>query len=278
MRRWINVALVVALCACSKKPAERSGKTVDVGGVGLFLDCRGEGSPTVLFESGLGLDGGVWDRAQTELARSSRACAYDRAGLGKSGPVPQPHAPDQMADELWALLNRAGQQPPYVLVGHSMGAAITRWFQRKHESAVIGMVLLDPVTEEWEARVLSTIPPERQGEFWSNVRRLEGLERTSLLASYSGLAGSGQALRGAPLVIMTAERNENDLATRREMHAKLTPLSGNSLHLLAPKSGHVIPAERPDLVVAAVQAVTRAARTNERLAPAQIAGSAEIAR
>lgn len=178
-----------------------------------------------------------------------------------------------MADELWTLLESAAQPGPYVVVGHSMGAAIARWFQRKHAPAVIGMVLLDPATEEWEARVLAKIPPERQNEFWSNVRTLEGMDRESLLFGYSGLSGSGQALGGAPLVIVTAERDERDFAMRRDMHAKLVALSGNGIHLVARNSGHVIPVERPDLVVAAVQAVTRAARTNERLTPEQVRGA-----
>jgi hypothetical protein len=132
------------------------------------------------------------------------------------------------------------------------------------------MVLLDPVTEEWGARVLADIPFEQQREFWAHVRKLEGLEHDSLLSSYSALAGSGQALRSAPLVVMTAEREAKDFATRRDMHAKLERLSTNSVHLIARDTGHVIPMDRPDLVVAAVQAVVRALRTQEPLAPAPI--------
>jgi pimeloyl-ACP methyl ester carboxylesterase len=274
MGKWLAVGAIAVLCACSRRPetepGERSGKTLEAAGVRLFLDCRGDGAPTILFESGLGLDGSVWNRAQAELARSTRTCSYDRAGLGKSGRPNFPHAPPQMADELWALLESAGQKGPYVVVGHSMGAAILRWFQRRHEQAVVGMVLLDPVTEEWESRVLTEIPALQQAEFWSHVRKLEGLERDSLLASYSALAGFGQALGSAPLVVMTAERDAKDLATRREMHEKLTALSANSLHSMARNAGHLIPVDRPDLVVAAVQAVVRTARTHEKLAPAQI--------
>ena len=120
---------------------------------------------------------------------------------------------------------------------------------------------------------MAAIAPEHQTEFWNHARKLEGLDRSSLLSGYADLAGSGQALGSAPLVIMTAERDEKDFEMRRDMHAKLTRLSDNSVHLVARNSGHAIPIERPDLVVAAVQAVTRAAKTKEKLLPAQIQGA-----
>src|SRR5688572_18030458 len=129
-RTSLTVVLFAAVCACSKKPAApapaRHGQTVDAAGLQLFVDCRGEGGPTVVFESGLGLDGTVWDRARAAL--TTRTCSYDRAGLGRSGPARSRHGPRQMADELFALLERTEEPGPYVLVAHSMGAAIDRWF------------------------------------------------------------------------------------------------------------------------------------------------------
>ena len=61
------------------------GQLVDVGGHRLHLHCVGTGSPTVVIEAGLGDWSATWsDRVQPEAARTTRVCAYDRAGLGWS--------------------------------------------------------------------------------------------------------------------------------------------------------------------------------------------------
>ena len=94
------------------------GELVSVDGLRLNLRCEGEGTPVVAFDSGLGDDGSVWRSVQREVAGVTRACAYDRAGLGRSDPPPHPHGQRQMARELRGLLEKAGERGPYVLVGH----------------------------------------------------------------------------------------------------------------------------------------------------------------
>jgi hypothetical protein len=91
--RW-GFAVVIACigCGCGGCPGAASqqapleGKLVDVAGLRLNLRCEGEGTPIVVFDSGLGADGTVWRSVQPEVARVTRACAYDRAGLGRSDP------------------------------------------------------------------------------------------------------------------------------------------------------------------------------------------------
>jgi pimeloyl-ACP methyl ester carboxylesterase len=100
---------------------------VDVGGLALHIHCEGEGLPAVVFDSGLGLDGSGWFDAEVPVGRATatftRACAYDRAGRGQSDPpASRPHSNRQMSKELFALLQNAGERPPFVLVGHSMQA------------------------------------------------------------------------------------------------------------------------------------------------------------
>lgn len=244
--------------------------SVDLDSVRLHLRCMGVGAPLVVFEAGLGLDGSAWQLVQPDVARVTRACAYDRAGRGRSGPAPYPHGQRQMAAELHALLSRAGQKGPYVLVGHSMGAAIARWFLDAHPNDVVGMVLLDPATEDWPTRVLPRIPSQELPDFWKNVRAMEGLDAETYVAGYAGLRDSKATLGSRPLVIMTADKPPEGFADRLEMHRPLGRLSTDAVHVVLKNSSHAIPMDAPARVVAAIREVVRAVRTGSALDDAHV--------
>ncbi|HWJ49261.1 MAG TPA: alpha/beta hydrolase, partial [Candidatus Udaeobacter sp.] len=97
------------------------GRRVDVGGRKMHIDCTGDGSPTVILDSGLGESYLSWRKVQPQIAKFTRVCSYDRAGLGYSDSSSQPRTSKVIAGELHALLQAAGIPPPYVIVGHSMG-------------------------------------------------------------------------------------------------------------------------------------------------------------
>lgn len=119
------------------------GRLVDVGGYRLHIQCLGQGSPTVLFESALGAGSPTWAWVQPDVARSTRACAYDRAGEGWSDLGPDPRDAEHIARELHALLTSADIAPPYVVVGHSFGGLYVRAFTDLYPTEVVGMVLVD---------------------------------------------------------------------------------------------------------------------------------------
>ena len=84
-----------------------------------------------------------WALVQPEIAQSTRVCAYDRAGMGWSEQGPAPRDLQQHVRELHALLSGAGKGP-YVLIGHSYGARVTRVYAKELPDAVVGMALIDP--------------------------------------------------------------------------------------------------------------------------------------
>ena len=120
------------------------GRSYDVGGHRLHLDCTGSGSPTVVLQSGLGGMSTLWDRIAPEVARTTRVCAYDRAGQGWSDDPAQPQDGLAVTADLHTLLDRAGEQGPYVLVGHSTGGTFAMTYAAHHPDQVAGMVLMDP--------------------------------------------------------------------------------------------------------------------------------------
>ncbi|HEY9014914.1 MAG TPA: alpha/beta hydrolase, partial [Gemmatimonadales bacterium] len=112
------------------------GQLVDVGGYRLHIQCVGTGSPTVVLDAGLSGSSLDWSLVQPELGRTTRVCAYDRAGMGWSDPGAQPRTPRQIADELHTLLTNAGIAGPYVLVGHSLAGKNVRLFALAHPEEV----------------------------------------------------------------------------------------------------------------------------------------------
>ena len=119
------------------------GRLVDVGGRKLHLYCTGHGSPTVILEAGAGSFAIDWALVQPEVARTTRVCSYDRAGYGWSDPGPEEDTVEQAGHDLETAMRTAGEHPPYVLVGQSIGGLFVRWYQHEHPRQVVGMVLVE---------------------------------------------------------------------------------------------------------------------------------------
>ena len=131
-----------------RKNLPQIGRTFNVGGRSLNLYCSGTGSPTVLFESNGGIPGYRWVRLQRSVANFTRACWYDRAGLGWSDPGPFPNHSDSVVHDLHDLLTAASITPPYILVGHALGSFHVRVFRSFYPAEVAGLVLVDPMNED----------------------------------------------------------------------------------------------------------------------------------
>lgn len=164
------------------------GRLIDVGGHRLHILCAGRGSPSVVLDAALGGSSISWSLVQPELARLTRVCSYDRAGFGWSDAGPMPRTAGRIADELRRLLERAGVDPPFVLVGHSFGGLVMRIFARRYRDATAALVLVDPAhPEDWVAPA-----PKEQVKIDRGVR----LCRYGSTAARIGLAKMVAALVG----------------------------------------------------------------------------------
>jgi pimeloyl-ACP methyl ester carboxylesterase len=133
------------------------GHLVYAGSIRMNIDCSGQGSPTVVLESGSGGPSLDWLMVQAEVAKFSRVCSYDRAGYGWSDSGPEPRSSLQIAHELKQLLQAAGEKGPYLLVGHSMGGYDIRVYTGQYPDDVAGVVLVDASHEGQDLRAPESI-------------------------------------------------------------------------------------------------------------------------
>jgi pimeloyl-ACP methyl ester carboxylesterase len=138
----------------------------------LNLYCTGHGTPTVVFDAGLGDGTKAWGLVQPVIARRTRACSYDRAGLGFSDPAQRPGTSANAVDDLHRLLVAAGIKPPYVMVGHSLGGMNTKLYAETYPAEVLGLVLVDPSHEDL-GKQLWKIDPAYQAQYAPYIASLQ---------------------------------------------------------------------------------------------------------
>jgi pimeloyl-ACP methyl ester carboxylesterase len=218
---------------------------VNVGGHRLYVECRGAGAPAVILDAGLNESGGSWSPVVPPLARKTRVCSYDRAGIGASEPrrAAGPATSRTMVEELRLLLRRARIAGPYVLAGHSFGGVNVRLYAARHPGEVAGIVFVDAAdAEALGARGVG----------------FDGSEPVDFAVGAAELRGTN--LGSAPAIVLFS-------SARHESATSLARLSSNSSLVFVPRSGHHIHQERPGLVVEALVQVATAARTGSSLVP-----------
>ncbi len=148
--------------ARTREQTPAPGKLVEVAGHHMHIHCAGSGSPTVVIDAGNGSFSVEWTPIQKALQPTTRVCTYDRSGYGWSEPGPQPRGGAQVVSELHDLLQAAGEQGPYLLVGHSLGGIHVRLFAARFPQETAGMILIDTaypltITPEFEQQMQTSI-------------------------------------------------------------------------------------------------------------------------
>lgn len=275
---WLSVATVAlpvtgtAYQAIATEMDRRAypppGRMVDVGGYRLHIYCTGEGGPTVILDALFPGTVSNWAWVQPEIAKTTRVCAYDRAGLGWSDSGPKPRDAKQHAGELHTLLTRAAIPGPYVLAGHSLGGLSVRMFADQYPNEVAGMALIegsDP--DAWKhlgkpegvgvdrnqlavAPYLGRLgifrlglipsyapdpdlPPRQRRElqaFFDSVKSLETIRAVD--ASFSVALDQVRRAGGLgskPLVIVLGSKGDGSIEALRDLFVRQAALSTNSL-------------------------------------------------
>ena len=170
------------------------GRLIAVGDHQLHLHCVGKGAPTVVLEGpAAGMSMGWW-WVQDDVAKTTRVCSYDRAGLGWSEAGDGGYRAARVPDELHTLLERAGERGPFVIVGHELGASFARMYASRFRDQTAALVLVDDPSGSTES---ARRPVPRLVRAWPWLARIGVLRATRALSRHaSGFPGeSGGAIR-----------------------------------------------------------------------------------
>ncbi|HSL43905.1 MAG TPA: alpha/beta hydrolase, partial [Anaerolineales bacterium] len=272
--------------AADAKAYPPPGQMVDVGGYRLHLNCTGSGSPTVVIDAGHADSSASWGWVQPEVARTTRVCTYDRAGMGWSEASPYPRTARQFAKELHILLANASEPGPYVLVGHSLGGYTVRVYAHDYPDEVAGLVLIDaqklPAPDAATprpapkpggnslpallARVglvrlladplgsIRNLPPEEKQTYQPYAVAPRSVQ--TVLNEFIGIAEGGMQARAVTtlgaLPVIVLSRGKDQSADWTASQASFLKLSSNSQQIFADQSGHTIHTDQPEAAVAAI--------------------------
>jgi pimeloyl-ACP methyl ester carboxylesterase len=218
--------------AFERRRFRHPGRLIDVGGHQLHIYCVGEGAPTVVLEAPAGGVSVAWAWVQDDLAKTTRVCSYDRAGLGWSETGERGYRPAGVPQELHALLEGAGERGPFVMTGHELGAAFARMYAAQYRADTAALVLVDELSDK-------TLPAGRSRlvQFWPWLARVGLLRVTRALSRHA--AGLPEAAGGS----VRAFLNRPDHLTRAAMEiarrTEAVDLAGTSIDGTLPFAGVV---------------------------------------
>jgi pimeloyl-ACP methyl ester carboxylesterase len=250
-------ARVQTLLLCLMSTSAVATTDVDLHHV---VRLEGHGTRTVILEAGLGDTLDIWKDVQSRIAAGcARTLSYNRAGYVGSDAAVGPRDSETIVAELRAELKRRNIDPPYVLVGHSLGGLYMQYFARNYPKEVAGLLLVD--STHWH-----------QGMVVDNSANTPYVGRTAVTLfmpwimrrEIADSAAAGQQVHGSPeaagfpTIVLSSTRGPlGETPTARaqsaDMQDEIAADFPGAEHVRVPDSGHYIQRDHPEVVVGAAR-------------------------
>ncbi|WP_423598183.1 alpha/beta fold hydrolase [Roseateles sp. MS654] len=274
------VAVIATVMAGCASPFPNTGNQRVAGGPIVYTKL-GHGDPTVVLQSGFGDGRQPWAAVVQALRKDHSVFAYDRPGYGESTATPPvPRNPCGIAKELHELLHSAGIQPPYVLVGHSIGGLYQYAYSRLYPEEVAGIVLVD-ATHPMHLRRMQVDVPLMANALDSMSRRVfRGMMQAEFLQQQDCVDALLQKPRPDVPVRVLTRTVYSPMESASGFEDMVHGLEPNWLPLVGGKelrpiegAGHYIQRDKPQAVVQAIEEVVKEARERTPPSPETALGS-----
>lgn len=237
---------------------------IEIRGKKQYYLVKGTGEPVVVFITGLGPTMEDLFGLQNTIAKTTKTFCYDRAGVGKSESYNNERNLENISTELKELLDKVGIDKPVILVGHSRGGSITRYFIDKYPDRVCGAILIDPALPELKPKRRSLRTAEEKIEFdnYYNSFSTDSTKYSAIIRNefrnFYTTDSSSVANKGFPKTIPTTiigsikttkdKYSEEDNVIKTEIFNEYVKKFPHIKLVLTNKSGHFIHDEEPKLI------------------------------
>ncbi len=239
-------------------------ETVKITSATLSVRDIGEGKPVIVIISGMAcLKDGYWD-LQKRLAKHTRVIAYDRPGLGESDSNSDPRTLDVIDRDLGELLRAMDVPPPYILIGHSLGGHIIRYYANNHPKEVAGLVFIDSPHEDWFNYIRSRWSAEQVNDYFKMWSRdnpsFTGVAQEEMLAYERNcdLVRGIDIAQDMPVLMFTGKNSGHfrsdqvgsklDQQHWAQMQASLISNVEDAKHIIDWETGHMLHHDKPEKV------------------------------
>lgn len=255
---FLIALLFVSCCGQKKKDFKRETSLLDIGGTHeLYTYEGGEGDNTIVFESGLGVDGSTWLESGIfdSIGKDNQVIAYDRQGYGKSTPTNETRGMQSLVNDLDIVINRKSANKKVIIIGHSLGGAIARVYAIQHPDKVKALLLIEPNNENFKQ--YATMDQAHEDtlvqQFATEKMTGAAMEAGQLIENVSFLKQLS-TLPDIHVIIITStktdsEMTEENVADWLLSHESLGKGITNFVHIKTNKSGHFVYLEEPNLVI-----------------------------
>lgn len=274
------IILVVTAFTCNQNSSDRF---VVIDGHKQHILDMGTGSPVVIFITGAGADLKNFSTVQTEIAKLTRTLSYDRAGIGLSEELNTERTVDHFAVELNEILEKENIEPPYLMVSHSLGGFIARWYVHAYPDKVAGMVLIDPAYEGFMDTIRNTRSADQRRRMKDMVdlgivnKPKSSRKELEMLQKDEELMRSTRLPLQIPITMLTSGRfsdeerkagaTAEDIEKWVRFHERLQLQAPQLKHIVTEKSGTFIHQEEPELVIAEIKSMLKVLRPKPILEP-----------
>lgn len=267
------LTVVLTISSCSTSTSKEPYGFIEIKGKRQrFLD-KGVGDPPIIFITGSGSWLEHFDSVQTVIAQSNRTISYDKPGIGKSEMIEEPRTIENMTDHLRQILDETKIHQPVILVGHSLGGFVARYFEIKYPSRVAGMVLIDPA-DEYLTEEVGKVKSKDWGDYLDSIQSVMVNDTTSSIGQREELK-YGQNVDSVMRTVKTTTRIpvtliesnriiEEDLMTedviemKKKLYRRLQIEQLPQMKIVSTnKSGHFIQLDEPNLIIDAIKEMIR---------------------
>ncbi len=252
--------LAAVACASALSAVTIAAVALPSDGSHHSVHVEGSGPRTVILESGLGDTLDIWKAVQPRIAaHCARTLAYTRAGYLGSDPASGPRDSATIVAELRRELQKLRIQPPYILVGHSIGGLYMQYFARNYPDEVAGLVLID--STHWNQQL--AINPGANTPY-GQQREVTLFMPWIMRREYTDSASAGEQVHASPpadevptIVLSSTMPVQGETPASRALAARLQDEIAADFpaakHIRVDGSGHYIQRDRPDVVIEAAR-------------------------